>query len=522
VQGRHFAALPLLLTASLLLPTAAAAKKPPKPGGGGGGTGGGTFSTTSTYVKDYANIVNGVQLDLFPVRTQATPDSGSITLATTDAPSPSGTGTGPGVSWLLKTNAFGAPQWQEEVGCLSTPPGAYSDNLSLQLTSDGGYVVAGGTIGCGSGNDCPSLSGIQCALIERVGATGQLEWARVYDVGANGTEFNAISTTSDGGFVAAGSATDANHNLSGLVVKLDGAGNVQWQRLVGPTGNNQVYLHDVRQTSDGAYVAAGQLHDGSVSSTGAPLESALAVKLDAAGDVSWLHAYNSVGSGGGVTATTHAFSIVQTADGGYALGGNWGTPVSLSPSGALLLRLTPSGSIQSQTAYSGGLYCLDTETCTTIDGVVNSLHQTADGGFVLAGDADLIQAGEPRPVPWLAKVDGSGAIVWQEQDYQALASTGAALSEDFASSALTAVGPLAVGPTENYSNGHNELLAVQTDGNGAVGSCSQVHPGSPLSPINPSLVELTPTIGTTSTAVSQSPSPAQTLATSPAATPAQC
>ena len=110
-----------------MLPAAAAAKKPPKPGGGGGGGGG--FSTTSTFVKDYANVVNGVQYDLYPADVQATPDGGSIALATTYAPSPSGARTGPGVSWLQKTNAFGAPQWQEEVGCLSTPPGAYSDGF---------------------------------------------------------------------------------------------------------------------------------------------------------------------------------------------------------------------------------------------------------------------------------------------------------------------------------------------------------------------------------------------------------
>jgi hypothetical protein len=521
MRNRHAAALLLLVTAILVLPAAAAAKKPPPKGGGGGG-GGGSFSTTSTYVKNYANVVNGVQFDLFPVDVQPTPDGGSITLATTFAPSPSGVGTGPGVSWLLKTNAFGSPQWQEEVGCLSTPPGAYSDNLSLQLTSDGGYILAGSTIGCGSGSDCPALSGIQCGLIERMGATGQLEWARAYGIGANGTEFDSIAATSDGGFVAAGSATDANHDLGGLVVKLDAAGNVKWQRAIGPTGTNQVYLHDVRQSSEGGYIAAGQLHDGSTSSDGEPLESALAVKLDAAGNVSWLHAYNDVEAGGGVTAATHAFTIVQTAGGGYAIGGNWGTGEYFGRSGALLLRLTSSGSIQSQTAYSGGLYCLDSETCTPLGGVVNSLHQTADGGFVLAGDADLVQGGEPRLVPWLANVDGSGALVWQEQDYQSLASTGAALSEDFGSSALTAVGPLAVGPTENYSNGRDELLAIQTDGNGAVGSCSQVHPGSPLTAIDPGLVELTPSIGATTTAVSQSPSPAQTLATSTTATPAQC
>lgn len=321
--------------------------------------------------------------------------------------------------------------------------------------------------------------------------------------------------------MAAGSTSDANHDLGGFVVKLDSAGNVQWERVLGPTGENQVYLHDVQQTSDGGYIAVGQLHDGSTTSSGAPLESALAVKLDAVGNVSWLHAYDDIGSGGGVTAATHAFAVVQTADGGYALGGNWGTPASSSPNGALLLRLAPGGSIQSQTAYSGGLYCLDTETCTTIGGVVNSLHQTADGGFSLAGDADLVQAGEPRPVPWLARTDGNGALVWQEQDYQAT-SSGAALSEDFASSALTSVGPLAVGRTENPANGLGELLGVQTDQNGAVATCSQVHLGSPLGPTDPVLTELTPDVGVTTQPASTSPAAAQTLATTSEATAAQC
>ncbi|HJU36596.1 MAG TPA: hypothetical protein VJ716_04155 [Gaiellaceae bacterium] len=522
MPARYAAALALLVSAVLLLPTAAAARKPPKGGGGGGGSGGGAPSTTSTYVKNYANVVNGVQYDLSPVDVQATPDGGSIALATTYAPPPSGAGTGPGVSWLLKRNAVGAPQWQEEVGCPGTPPGAYSDTLSLQLTSDGGYVIAGGTIGCGSGDDCPALSGIQCGLVERLDAAGQLEWARVYAGGANGAEFDAIAPTADGGFVAAGSTSDASHDLGGLIVKLDGAGNVQWQRALGRTGNDQVYLHDVRQTSDGGYIAAGQLHDGSTSDDGEPFESALAVKLDAAGNVSWLHAYNDVGSGGGVAAATHAFTIVQTADGGYAIGGNWSTGQYLGRSGALLLRLSANGSIQSQTAYSGGLYCLDSETCTPIGGVVNSVHQTADGGFVLAGDADLIQGGELGLAPWLAKVDGGGAVVWQEQDYQSLASTGAALSEDFAASALTSVGPLAVGRTENYANGLGELLGVQTDATGAVGSCSQVHPGSPLSAVDPGLTELTPAVTATTPTASQSSSPAVTTATSANATAAQC
>jgi hypothetical protein len=524
----HFRGLTVafvLLTAVLLVPAAASAKKPVKGGGGGSGSGG--FSTTSTYVKNYANVVNGVQYDLTPLDVKATPDGGAITLATTFAPSPSGVGTGPGLSWLLKTSAVGAPQWEEEVGCPSTPPGAYSDALSLQLTSDGGYVLAGGTIGCGSGTDCPFLSGLQCGLVERLDSAGRLEWARVYSSGTTGAEFDSIVPTSDGGFVAAGSTSDANHNLGGFIVKLDGAGNVQWQRTLGPTGTDQVYLHDVAQTSDGGFIAVGQLHDGTTTSYGAQLESALAVKLDAAGNVSWLHAYNDVGSGGTVTAAIHAFTVVQTAGGGYAVGGNWGQEPLLGEccSGGLLLQLTPDGSIRSQTAYSGGLYCFDngySETCTSIGSVINSLHQTADGGFVLAGDANLKLLDEASIAPWLAKVDGSGAPVWQEQDYQVNSSSGRPLSEDFASSALTAAGPLAVGSTENYSNGLGEVLGVQTDGNGAVASCSQIHPASQLSPVDPGLSEITPNITVTSPLVSQSPAASQTLATTATATAAQC
>jgi hypothetical protein len=295
--------------------------------------------------------------------------------------------------------------------------------------------------------------------------------------------------------------------------------------VLGPTGSNQVYLHAVQQTSDGGYVAVGQLHDGTTTNTGAPLESALAVKLDASGTVSWLHAYNSVGSGGSVTATTHAFAVVQTADGGFAIGGNWGTPNSLNPSGALLLRLTPNGSIESQTAYTGGVYCFDngySETCTSIGGVAYSLHQTADGGFVLAGDADLELTDETPGVPWLAKVGPSGSLIWQEQDYQVNPSSGRPLSETFDSSALTPAGPLAVGRTENYGNGLGELLGVQTDPNGAVASCSQVHPGSPLSAVDPGLSELTPDVVAAAPAISQSSSPAQTLGTTATATAAQC
>jgi hypothetical protein len=467
-------------------------------------------------VKNYANVVNGVQYGLTPEGLQATPDGGWIASALTQAPN-----SGVGVSWLLKASAVGAPQWQEEVGCFGTPPGAYSDAVSLQRTGDGGQVLAGGTIGCGSGADCPPTSGIQCGLVEKLNVSGNLVWARVYDVGAAGTAFTQIAQTSDGGYVAVGNATDLSQNSGALIVKLDGSGNVQWQHQLGPSGTSMAYFNTVAQTADGGYIAVGQVRDGS------GRMSVLAARFDAAGNLAWQHAFNDLGSSGSVTANENALAVLQTADGGFAIAGSWNdtsTPGTCCE-GPLLLKLTAGGLIQWQKAYAGKVYCFFngfSETCTAIGGVAYSVQQTADGGFVLAGDSNVELADETPLEPWLARVDAGGALAWQENIYQVDPATGRPLSEYFSSTALTPVGPATIGWTENLSNGLGDLLGAQTDATGAVGSCSQVHPTSLLAATDPGLAQLAPGLGSTTGTPSQSAAPVQTLTTSTAESLSQC
>ncbi len=492
----------------LQVPVSADAKKPPPPPPPGGG-----FSTTSTYVKNYANIVNGAELDLTPRAVQSTPDGGWVALASSPA-APNAVS----VAWLLKANAVGAPQWQEAVGCLSNPPGDYSDAVSLEPISDGGYVLAGGTVGCGSGTVCPSLSGLQCGLIEKLDSAGHLVWARAYSADVNGTTFDQLRPTNDGGFIAVGSATDASQRPGALIVKLDGTGNIQWQRELGPTPTSYAYFSSVAQTADGGYVAAG-------TNTGSapPLTSILVAKFDASGNVAWQHGFNDLGATG-VTADERVSTIVQTADGGYAIGGDWDSDTSGYPEccqGALLVKLTASGSIDWQRAYSGGFVCDSTyyTPCRNIGGSVYSLRQTSDGGYLLVGDINSVEYS--GLLPWLAKVDGGGALVWQQADYQVNPPTGAPLSEYFASSALTATGPVALGSTENYSAQRNELLVVQTDANGNVGACSQIH-GATVSAIDPALVAIAPGLTIRTSVATYNAAPAQTQNTSARATPSQC
>jgi hypothetical protein len=457
-------------------------------------------------VKAYAALVNGSELDLSPLDVQATSDGGSIALA--EAQSSQGLGG----DWLVKLSATGAPQWQEQVGCASPQgaPGDYADGVSVQQTSDGGYVVAGGTIDCGSGSSCPPLSGRSCALVEKLDAAGRLTWARVYAAGPDGSAISQIRQAADGGYIAAGSFTDASQNTGALLLKLDSAGNVQWQQDLGPAGSTGASFNTVQPTTDGGYVAAGNYY----TPTGGPAPTqVLVARFGADGSLAWQHGFATLGSSGAPTSVADASSIIQTPDGGYAVVGRWSDQTfngGNGARGALLLKLDPGGMLQWQHAYSGGVYCFFngySETCTPIGAVSYSLHQTSDGGYLLAGDGNLELTDSAPIVPWLAKTDATGNLLWQHFYYQT-STAGRPLSEDFQASAPAPGGGfLAVGPTLNYSTQKDELYAVRTDSSGLAGTCTEVHSATPLQAISPQLAAVAPSLplGIAATQAANSP-----------------
>jgi hypothetical protein len=475
-----------MLSAGLAPPAWAA-----KPGSGGGGTSG-----SGVFVKAYSELAGGTQISIAPEDDATTSDGGYVALAASS------------VSWLVKLSSTGRPAWQRQLGCLSAPPGDYTIGSSIAQTSDGGYVIGGGTIGCGSGSNCPSSSGIQCALVEKISSTGKVEWATVYNAGAaSSSAIRKIRVTSDGGFIAVGTTLDSNQDPIGLVLKLDAQGNVQWQRQLGPGPADPYALpNDVQQIADGGYVLTGDLepiHQGQT------LASVLVVKLDASGNVVWQESYNSFDSSGSPTASNNAFSILQTADGGYLVAGNWvNAPNSYSCChGALLLKLDPVGNVEWQNTLSGGLYYPFYFGATAY-----TAHQTTDGGYVLTG-TETAQSGL-GVVPWIAKVNASGSLLWQHTYYQN--ENGNPLSEDFLSSAAASDGGfLATGYTESAANGDGELYAVKTDSSGLAGSrCTDLQTPIALGSISPSLTEVPPALAVSTAVTPTSNSPATSTSTS--------
>ncbi|MEM3699924.1 MAG: CARDB domain-containing protein [Candidatus Bathyarchaeia archaeon] len=114
-----------------------------------------------------------------------TSDGGYIVIGSTKS-----FGSGEYDAWLVKVDAYGNMEWnktyggsQDDVGC------------EIQKTFDGGYIIAGKTKSIGSGE--------YDAWLVKVDAYGNMEWNKAFGgVGSEGAL--SVQQTSDGGYVAAG------------------------------------------------------------------------------------------------------------------------------------------------------------------------------------------------------------------------------------------------------------------------------------------------------------------------------
>ena len=144
--------------------------------------------------------------------------------------------------YLVKTDASGIPIWTKTLG------GADWDiGLSVKQTSDGGYIVTGYTGSFGAGHND--------VYLVRTAADGTTLWTRTYggmwwDVGVS------VQQTSDGGYIVTGYTYSFGAGLDDVyLIKTEPDGDTLWTRTYG--GADYDRGSAVRQTSDGAYVVAG-------------------------------------------------------------------------------------------------------------------------------------------------------------------------------------------------------------------------------------------------------------------------
>jgi len=144
--------------------------------------------------------------------------------------------------WLIKTDAAGNRLWDRTFG-----GGFYDRGHSVQLTPDGGYIIAGSTQSWGAGD--------WDVWLIKTDASGYAVWDRTFG-GTNADEGHSVQRTSDGGYVIAGHTYSYGAGWGDVwLIKTDANGNKVWDRTFG--GKRYDVGESVQPTSDGKYVIAG-------------------------------------------------------------------------------------------------------------------------------------------------------------------------------------------------------------------------------------------------------------------------
>jgi len=191
--------------------------------------------------------------------------------------------------WVVKTDSYGNMEWNRTYS--DAPLNSCSD---LVETSDGGYLLAGGT-----GRYLVEAN----IWIIKTDEQGNMEWNQRYG-GRDHAGANSLVKTNDGGYAIAG-----YRSQDFWLIKIDESGNIEWDQTYFKSGAEEAY--SLVETSDGGYALAG-VTSGSIDEQ--YYIDAWMVKTDADGNKIWNQTY-------GGTGDQYIFSLIEASDGTFALAG---------------------------------------------------------------------------------------------------------------------------------------------------------------------------------------------------------
>lgn len=310
----------------------------------------------------------------------------------------------------LWTRIYGGTLWEQ--------------GYSVTPTDDGGFLAVGMTATYGAGS--------ADFWLVRTDAWGDTLWTRVYGWAREEIAWD-VCPTFDGGYIVTGHTSSTTTETSSIwLMKIDSTGDTLWTRIYGGPSWEKSFC--VRQTADSGYVVIGR-----TDSFGAGNYDVWVLRTDSFGDTLWARTY-------GGSAREDGYGVQQTSDGGFIFTGD---TYSFGSGGSdVWLVKTDANGDTSWTRTFGG---------TSSDGG-NSVQQTSDGGYIVAGNTFSYGAGSADN--YLIKTDSNGNMVWS-QTY------GGSLAEMDQEAWQTMDGGYIIGGrTESYGAGEKDFYVVKTDANG--------------------------------------------------------
>jgi len=356
-------------------------------------------------------------------------------------------------------------QWDKKFG------GTFTDWLSsFQQTMDGGYILGGWSQSGINGDKTQPLLDTCAWCVQgdfwviKIDALGNKQWDK--DFGGLRLEvFTSIFQTADRGYILGGYSYsgiggdktqpnwDAAINSSPdyWIIKTDSLGNKQWDKRFG--GTNIDKLYSVKQTSDGGYILGGFSFSGIGGDKTQPSKGIYdfwIVKTDALGTKQWDKDF-------GGTSDDALYSLEQTDDGGYILGGySWSgisgdkTQDTWGDTDYWIIKIDSLGNKQWDKDFGGKKF-----------EYLYSIHQTTDGGYILGGCSNTGIHGDKTEPSWgsydfwIIKIDSLGNKQWDKDFGGTAMEGGTAIDDDFGSiSQTTDGGYLVAGPSFSGISGN--------------------------------------------------------------------
>ena len=325
---------------------------------------------------------------------------------------------------LVKHNSTGDIIWSKAWGGSSDEQG-----VSVISSSDGGFVVAGSTYTMVDG-DIASFDG----FLSKFTTNGDLSWSRTLGTSEEWLTdlINYAAETSDGGYVVAGGSNISIKNEDAFIAKIDSSGTLLWSNTFGGDSNDEA--HSVIETSDGKFVLVGEtdslsdnithsflaVYDSSggyltnTTWAGDSRDYAFGVTQLTDGSIVVVGCTRSFGSGSvdvsitrysldgsiisnkvwGAGQDDRAYRIIDTSDGGYLIVGL--TESFDSYAEGLYLKFNSSDSLEFAKTWGNGT-----------DDFLAGVTQDTDQGYFISGRTTPLNS---MPAPLILKTTDSGTI----------------------------------------------------------------------------------------------------------------
>ncbi|MBX0332433.1 T9SS type A sorting domain-containing protein [Pontibacter sp. HSC-14F20] len=177
--------------------------------------------------------------------------------------------------WIVKINANGGIVWDKTYGGDNHEVFGSLQQIALEQTLDGGYILGGSSasgisgdkteVNRGQGDDAFNYD----FWVVKIDANGAKEWDKTFG-GDSNDNLVSLQQTIDNGYILGGSSESGisgeKSEPSGeesndyWVVKIDANGILEWEKTIG--GNGIDMLQSLQQTLDGGYILGGSSNAG--------------------------------------------------------------------------------------------------------------------------------------------------------------------------------------------------------------------------------------------------------------------